>query len=195
MKKLSTKELVFVSIILVIDIILTGPLLATLGMVFMSVGLQVGIASALVSGILYSIMLRRVPVAGVLSTVSIIRGILSGFVVPGFWPLFPVVALTGIIPDLIIFAGKLNPAKKNVNILLITLNRALTTPLMVPLLLVTGLLDLTKSPKMPVIGDYSLLTIYIGLAVVSIIAEALLGFIGALAGNKIADKLVKSGVE
>ncbi len=194
MKKLSTKELVFASIILVTDIILTGPLLATLGMVFMSVGLQVGIASALVTAILYSILLRRVPVPGILSTVSIIRGIISGFVVPGFWPLFPVVALTGIIPDLIMLAGKLNPAKKNVNILLITINRALTTPLMVPLLLLTGLLDLTKSPKMPVIGDYSLLTIYIGLAVISMIAEALLGFIGAIAGNKITDKLVKSGV-
>jgi hypothetical protein len=194
MKKLSTKELVFASIILVTDIILTGPLLATLGMVFMSVGLQVGIASALVTAILYSILLRRVPVPGILSTVSIIRGIISGFVVPGFWPLFPVVALTGIIPDLIMLAGKLNPAKKNVNILLITINRALTTPLMVPLLLLTGLLDLAKSPKMPVIGDYSLLTIYIGLAVISMIAEALLGFIGAIAGNKITDKLVKSGV-
>jgi hypothetical protein len=195
MKKLSTKDLVFTSIILVIDIILTGPLLATLGMVFMSLGLQVGIASAIVSGILYSILLRRVPVPGVLSTVSIIRGVISGFIVPGFWPLFPVVALTGIIPDLILLAGKLNPAKKNVNIIIITINRALTTPLMVPLLLITGMLDLTKSPKMPVIGDYSLLTIYIGLAVISMLAEILLGFVGALAGNKIADKLVKSGVE
>ncbi len=195
MKKLTTKDLVFASIILVIDIILTGPLLATLGMVFMSIGLQVGIASALVSGILYSILLRRVPVPGVLSTVSIIRGIMSGFIVPGFWPLFPVVALTGIIPDLIMYAGKLNPSEKKINLIIITINRALTTPLMVPLLLFTGLLDLAKSPKMPVVGDYSLLSIYIGLAIVSIFVEALLGFAGALAGNKIADKLIKAGVE
>lgn len=194
MKKLQTKEIIFITLILVLDIVITGPILATLGMVLVTVGLQVGIATAFISAILYSILLRRVPVIGVLSIISIIRGILSGFIMPpALWPLFPVISLTGLIPDLVMYVFKLDPANPRVNRWIITLNRMLTTPLFVPLLLVTGLLELAKSNKLMAIEGLEPLTIYLILAFFSMIIEGVLGYIGAYSGNKIADKLVKAG--
>jgi hypothetical protein len=160
------------------------------------VGLQVGIASALITAILYSILLRRVPVIGVLSAISIVRGILSGFIMPpALWPLFPVISLTGIIPDLVMYFFKLNPANPQVNRWMITLNRMLTTPFFVPLLLVTGLLELANSNKLLVVEGLEPLTVYLILAFISMLIEGILGYIGAYGGNKIADKLVKAGAQ
>jgi len=195
MRKLTTKDIIFITLILVLDIVITGPILATLGMVLITVGLQVGIATAFISAILYSILLRRVPVIGVLSAISITRGILAGFIMPpAFWPLFPVVALTGIIPDLVMYILKLHPDNPPTNKWIIALNRLLTTPLMVPLLMITGLLELAQSSKLMEIEGVTPLQVYLILAVFSMIIEGVLGYVGAIAGNKIADKLIKAGV-
>jgi hypothetical protein len=196
MKNLKTRDIIFITLILVLDIVVTGPILATLGMVLMTVGLQVGVATALISAIFYSILLRRVPVIGVLSAVSIARGILAGFIMPpAFWPLFPVVTLTGIIPDLLMYLFKLKPDNPKTNKAMITINRLLTTPLMVPLLLLTGLLELARSSNMMVIEGLSPIQVYLILAFVSMILEGILGYFGAVAGNKISDKLIKAGVK
>jgi hypothetical protein len=196
MKKLKTKDIIFITLILVLDIVVTGPILATLGMVLMTIGFQVGVATALISAIFYSVLLRRIPVIGVLSAVSIARGILAGFIMPpSFWPLFPVVALTGIIPDLVMYILKLKPDNPATNKAMITLNRLLTTPLMVPLLLATGLLELARSSSMMVVEGLTPLQVYLILALVSMLLEGLLGYFGAVAGNKISDKLIKAGVK
>jgi len=195
MKQLRTKDIIFITLILVVDIVVTGPILATLGMVLITVGLQVGIATAFISAIFYSVLLRRVPVIGVLSAISIARGLLAGFIMPpAFWPLFPVVALTGIIPDLVMYLFKIKPDHPRANIWIISLNRLLTTPLMVPLLLLTGLLELAQSSKMMIIEGLTPLQVYLILALISMLAEGVLGFLGALSGNKIANRLLKAGV-
>jgi hypothetical protein len=196
MKELRTKDIIFITLILVMDIVVNGPILATLGIVLITLGLQVGIATALISAIFYSVMLRRVPVIGVLSAFSIARGLLAGFIMPpAFWPLFPVVALTGIIPDLVMRIFKLRVDNPKTVKAMITLNRLLTTPLMVPLLLISGLLDLARSSKMMVIEGLTPLQVYLILALISMVIEGVLGFVGAIAGNKIADKLIKAGVK
>ena len=78
---------------------------------------------------------------------------------------------------------------------MITLNRLLTTPFMVPLLMLTGLLELAQSSKMMVVEGLTPIQVYLILALVSMLLEGILGFIGAIAGNRIADKLVKAGVK
>jgi hypothetical protein len=105
-----------------------------------------------------------------------------------------VVSLTGIIPDLVMYFFKIRPDNPKANIWIITLNRMLTTPLMVPLLLVTGLLELAQSSKMMVIEGLTPLEVWLILAFVSMIAEGVFGFLGGLSGNKIADRLERAGV-
>jgi hypothetical protein len=114
---------------------------------------------------------------------------------PAFWPLFPVVALTGIIPDLVMYFFKLRPDNRITNKWMITLNRVLTTPFMVPILMLTGLLELAQSSKLMEIKGITPLQVYLILAVFSMIVEGVLGYIGAVAGNRIADKLIKAGVK
>lgn len=191
-----TKDIIFITLILVLDIVITGPILATLGMVLITVGLQVGIATAFISAILYSILLRRVPVIGVLSVISITRGLLAGFIMPpAFWPLFPAVSLTGIIPDLVMYFFKLRPDNRKTNKWMITLNRLLTTPFMVPLLMLTGLLELAQSGKLMEVEGITPLQVYLILALFSMVVEGVLGYLGAITGNRIADKLIKAGVK
>lgn len=196
MLTLRTKDIIFITLILVLDIVITGPILATLGMVLITVGLQVGIATAFISAILYSILLRRVPVIGVLSVISITRGLLAGFIMPpAFWPLFPAVSLTGIIPDLVMYFFKLRPDNRTTNKWMITLNRLLTTPFMVPLLMLTGLLELAQSGKLMEVEGITPLQVYLILALFSMVVEGVLGYLGAITGNRIADKLIKAGVK
>jgi len=59
----------------------------------------------------------------------------------------------------------------------------------------TGLLELARSSNMMVIEGLSPIQVYLILAFVSMILEGILGYFGAVAGNKISDKLIKAGVK